>query len=42
MLRHLRGNAADVAEETQESDGIGRSAWVTDPETNRLKLGQPA
>src|SRR3954447_21866746 len=42
MLAQLRANGADVAEETQEMDGVGRFGWVTDPEGNRVELWQPA
>jgi predicted enzyme related to lactoylglutathione lyase len=42
MLGQLRAGGADVAEETQEMEGIGRFGWVTDPEGNRIELWQPA
>jgi predicted enzyme related to lactoylglutathione lyase len=42
MLTQLRSKGADVAEETQDMDGIGRFGWVTDPEGNRIELWQPA
>jgi predicted enzyme related to lactoylglutathione lyase len=42
MLAQLRAQGADVAEETQEMDGVGRFGWVTDPEGNRIELWQPA
>jgi predicted enzyme related to lactoylglutathione lyase len=42
MLAQLRDQGADVAGETQEMDGVGRFAWVTDPEGNRVELWQPA
>jgi predicted enzyme related to lactoylglutathione lyase len=42
MLAQLRAKGADVAEETQEMDGVGRFGWVTDPEGNRIELWQPA
>ena len=32
---------ADVADEIQRMDGVGRFAWVTDPEGNRIELWQP-
>ena len=31
MLEQLRAKGADVATETQEMEGVGRFAWVTDP-----------
>jgi predicted enzyme related to lactoylglutathione lyase len=42
MLAQLRAKGADVAEETQDMDGVGRFGWVTDPEGNRIELWQPA
>ena len=42
MLAQLRGRGADVSEETQEMEGVGRFGWVTDPEGNRIELWQPA
>ncbi|WP_329303192.1 VOC family protein [Streptomyces sp. NBC_00659] len=42
MLAQLRARGADVAEETQDMDGVGRFGWVTDPEGNRVELWQPA
>ncbi len=41
MLAQLRERGADVAEETQEMEGVGRFGWVTDPEGNRIELWQP-
>ncbi len=34
--------SADVGEETQAMDGVGRFGWFTDPEGNRVELWQPA
>jgi predicted enzyme related to lactoylglutathione lyase len=42
MLAQLRAKGANVAEEIQEFDGIGRFSWVTDPEGNRVELWQPS
>ena len=42
MLEQLRAAGAHVADEVQEMDGVGRFAWVTDPEGNRLELWQPS
>jgi predicted enzyme related to lactoylglutathione lyase len=42
MLAQLRAKHADVAEETQDMEGVGRFGWVTDPEGNRIELWQPA
>jgi predicted enzyme related to lactoylglutathione lyase len=41
MLAQLRDKGADVAEETQDMNGVGRFGWVTDPEGNRIELWQP-
>jgi predicted enzyme related to lactoylglutathione lyase len=41
MLAQLRAKGADVAEETQDMEGVGRFGWVTDPESNRIELWQP-
>ncbi len=42
MLLQLRLKGADVADETQDMEGVGRFGWVTDPEGNRVELWQPA
>jgi len=42
MLAQLRAMGADVADETQDMEGVGRFGWVTDPEGNRIELWQPA
>jgi predicted enzyme related to lactoylglutathione lyase len=42
MLAQLRVKGADVAEERQDMEGVGRFGWVTDPEGNRIELWQPA
>ena len=42
MLAQLHAKGADVDEETQEMEGVGRFGWVTDPEGNRIELWQPA
>jgi predicted enzyme related to lactoylglutathione lyase len=42
ILAQLRAKGADVAEETQAMEGVGRFGWVTDPEGNRIELWQPA
>lgn len=41
MLAQLRAKGADVADETQTMDGVGRFGWVTDPEGHRIELWQP-
>jgi predicted enzyme related to lactoylglutathione lyase len=41
MLAQLRAKGADVAEETQDMEGVGRFGWVTDPEGNRIELWEP-
>jgi predicted enzyme related to lactoylglutathione lyase len=42
MLAQMRSQGADVAEETQDMEGVGRFGWVTDPAGNRIELWQPA
>jgi predicted enzyme related to lactoylglutathione lyase len=42
MLAQLRDKGADVADETQDMDGVGRFGWVTDPDGNRIELWQQA
>ncbi|MFD1714887.1 VOC family protein [Amnibacterium flavum] len=42
MLEQLRAVGADVADEIQDMEGVGRFGWVTDPEGNRIELWQPA
>lgn len=42
MLAQLRALGADVLDEVQDMDGVGRFGWVTDPEGNRVELWQPA
>src|SRR6516162_5029936 len=40
MLGQWRARGADVAEETQGMEGVGRFGWVTAPEGNRIELSQ--
>jgi predicted enzyme related to lactoylglutathione lyase len=42
MLAQLRAKGADVDQETQDMEGVGRFGWVTDPEGTRIELWQPA
>jgi predicted enzyme related to lactoylglutathione lyase len=42
MLAQLRALGADVADERQDLEGVGRFGWVTDPEGNRVELWQPS
>jgi predicted enzyme related to lactoylglutathione lyase len=42
MLAQLRAKGADVEDEAQDMEGVGRFGWVTDPEGNRIELWQPA
>ena len=41
MLAQLRARGANVADGTQEMEGVGRFGWVTDPEGNRVELWEP-
>lgn len=40
VLDHVRGTGTAVLRE-EDAHGIGRFAWVTDPEGNRVELWQP-
>ena len=42
MLAQLRAKGAEVSEDIQDMEGVGRFGWVTDPEGNRVELWQPA
>lgn len=42
MLAQVKAAGANVDNETQDMDGVGRFGWVTDPEGNRIELWQPA
>ena len=42
MLLQLRDKGADVVDEVQELEGVGRFGWVADPEGNRIELWQSA
>ncbi len=42
MLAQLRSKGADVGDEPQDMEGVGRFGWVTDPEGNRIELWQAA
>lgn len=45
MLRRLwelRDNGANVADEVQNMEGVGRFGWVTDPEGTRIESWEPA
>ena len=42
MLARLREAGAEVDEQTQEQEGIGRFGWAVDPEGNRFELWEPA
>ena len=41
MIAQLRVAGAEVDDETQQMDGIGRFGWGTDPEGNRIELWEP-
>lgn len=42
MLTQLRNVGADVSDQTQVMESIGRFGWVTDPEGNRIELWEPS
>ncbi len=41
VLERLRAAGADVADERDDIDGVGRFGWVTDPDGNRIELWEP-
>jgi predicted enzyme related to lactoylglutathione lyase len=41
MLAQLRARGANVDDETQEMEGVGRFGWVSDPDGKRIELWQP-
>jgi predicted enzyme related to lactoylglutathione lyase len=40
-LERLRAAGAQVDDETQDQEGIGRFGWAVDPEGNRFELWEP-
>jgi predicted enzyme related to lactoylglutathione lyase len=42
MLAQLHDKGADVVDDVQEMEGVGRFGWVTDPAGNRIELWQPS
>jgi glyoxylase I family protein len=42
VLARLRESGAEVDDEIQEQEGIGRFGWAVDPEGNRFELWEPA
>jgi predicted enzyme related to lactoylglutathione lyase len=42
MLAQLRAKGADVVDDVQEMEGVGRFGWVIDPAGNRVELWQPS
>jgi predicted enzyme related to lactoylglutathione lyase len=42
VLERLRAAGAEVDEETQDQEGVGRFGWAVDPEGNRFELWEPA
>jgi predicted enzyme related to lactoylglutathione lyase len=41
MVQQLRNTGVEVLRE-EEQDGVGRFAWVSDPEGNRVELWEPS
>ena len=41
VLERLRAAGAEVDDQTQDQDGIGRFGWAVDPEGNRFELWEP-
>src|ERR1700749_3131202 len=42
MLAQLRGKGVEVGQDVQAMEGVGRFAWIADPEGKRVELWQPA
>jgi predicted enzyme related to lactoylglutathione lyase len=42
MLAQLRAAGANVVDDEQVMEGVGRFGWVVDPDGNRIELWQPA
>src|SRR5262245_40491191 len=42
MLVQLRDFGANVSGDIQAMEGVGRFAWLTDPEGNRIELWEPS
>ncbi|HUA74590.1 MAG TPA: VOC family protein [Solirubrobacteraceae bacterium] len=42
MLAQLRDKGVEIARDVQVMEGVGRFAWIADPEGNRIELWQPA
>ena len=42
ILAQLRDKGAVVADQTDETEGVGRFGWSTDPEGNRVEPWQHA
>jgi predicted enzyme related to lactoylglutathione lyase len=41
-LERVRAAGAQVDDETQDQEGLGRFGWAVDPEGNRFELWEPA
>jgi predicted enzyme related to lactoylglutathione lyase len=42
MLAQLRDAGVEVDEKIEDTKGVGRFGWATDPEGNRFELWEPA
>lgn len=42
MVAQLRAAGADVDDEIEVEEGVGRFAWIRDPEGNKVQLWEPA
>lgn len=42
LLNTLKGEGANVVDQTQTMEGIGKFGWVIDPEGNKIELWEPA
>jgi glyoxylase I family protein len=41
LLSQLRDNDVKIVKDVEEQAGVGRFAWIEDPEGNRIELWQP-
>jgi predicted enzyme related to lactoylglutathione lyase len=41
MLEQLRAAGVQIDDDRQDEEGVGRFAWLNDPEGNRIELWEP-
>jgi glyoxylase I family protein len=42
LLSELRANGVKIVKDVEDQTGVGRFAWIEDPEGNRVELWEPA